>query len=235
MSRHLPTPLLVTSIESMSQSVDVPDATWVDYDLKKRKAIDDVLQKLSPDRADEIRVAILTGEHVAIARRFREFIKARIGPEFYRGEAMGTQHPVTQQDLDLLLRDAYSIRSSYVHRLEELKGLAAEPHGHSEVLYLDVKPTLTFAGLARIVRHVIRQFVLQTVKVERETHNWYSDLPNVIRLPVSSTHWLWNPEGYNGSTATMWLEAFLAQQARLLRRRHTASPIFLRFSTRSRL
>ena len=203
--------LMVTSIEALSQSVDVPDATWADYDARKRKPIDAILEDASQDLAERLKAAILESEHVAIARRFREFIKARVGPEFYRTEAEGTLNSVTQQDLDLLLKDAYAIRSSYVHRLEELGGLAADPFGHSEVLYSDEKPTLTFAGLARIVRHVIFKFVLQAVKLERETHDWFSDLPNVIRMRVSPTHWIWNPDGYTGLTAAIWLEAFLAQ------------------------
>jgi hypothetical protein len=201
--------LLVTSIEALAQSAQVPDATWADYDSRKRKPINAILESVPDDVGERLKAAILESEHVAIARRFREFIKFRIRPAFYRAEAVGRLNPVTQQDLELLLKDAYAIRSSYVHRLEGLKGLAADPFGHSEVLYSDEKPTLTFAGLARLVRHVIFTFVEEEAKVERETHDWFSDLPNVIRLRVSPTHWLWNPDGYNGATATLWLEAFL--------------------------
>lgn len=204
--------LLVTSIEALSQSGDVPDAAWDDYDERKRKPIDALLQDASPEFAEKLKTAILESEHVSIARRFREFIKGYIGPEFYRSEADGRLGPVSQQNLDILLKDAYSIRSSYVHRLIELQGLAADPFAHTEVLYSpNSKPSLTFAGLARIVRHVIFRFVEQTAKVEREAHAWSTDLPNVLRLPISPMYWMSNPDGYNGSTASLWLETFLAQ------------------------
>lgn len=209
--------LLVTSIEALLQSTDVPDATWTDYDERKRTPIDQLLREVPEDLAERFRAAILASEHVAIARRFREFIRAHIRPEFYRTEADGMLHPVTRQDLDSLLKSAYGIRSGYVHRLDELEALAADPFGHSEVLDLEEKPTLTFAGLARIVRHVISTFVLRAEKVDRETHDWRSDLPNVVRMRLSPIQWIGNPDLYSGSTATMWLEAFLAQLSEAFR------------------
>ena len=77
-------------------ALDVPDATWADYDARKRKPIDAILEEASQDLAERLKAAILESEHVAIARRFREFIKARVGPEFYRTEAEGTLNSVTQ-------------------------------------------------------------------------------------------------------------------------------------------
>jgi hypothetical protein len=112
--------LLITSVESLSQAANVPDATWDDFDQKKRTPIDDALEEAPPGLAEAIRNAILESEHVAIARRFREFIKSHIAHEFYRAEAATAVQAINRQDLDHLLRDAYAIRCGVGSRSKSL-------------------------------------------------------------------------------------------------------------------
>jgi hypothetical protein len=98
-----------------------------------------------------------------------------------------------------------------VHRLQGLPKLLMGPFSHVETWDIDGQPTFTFEGLARLARHVITQFVQRSPKVERETFDWKSALPNILRMPMAPQYWIGRPEGYSALTATMWLQSFLSQ------------------------
>jgi hypothetical protein len=208
--------LLITSIEAIAQGVDLPDATWDDFDQRKRSPIDRALEGAPSELADAVRAAVLESEHVALGRRFREFIKSHIDPEFYRSEAAKALQAVNRRDLDYLLKDAYSIRSAYVHRLESLSRILDSPFGHQEMYYVEDQPTLTFAGLARVSRHVILQFIDRSMKVEREDFDWNSALPNIIRMQLASQYWIGNADCYTAEMSGRWLEALIEQVSEAL-------------------
>lgn len=79
--------LFVMSMESLAQKFDGFDPAWDDYDREKRRRVDDALEGAHEVTIDKVRTAILANEHVAIARRFREFALAHVGPSFFREEA----------------------------------------------------------------------------------------------------------------------------------------------------
>ncbi len=119
--------------------------------------------------------------------------------------------PICRPDLETLLARAYNIRSGYVHRLESLPNLLLPPFDFGETLEIEGSPTLTFEGLARLARHVIFRFVERAPKVERETFNWFSALPNLVRMPLAVQHWISDPAQYNSKTARFWLQGLLEQ------------------------
>src|SRR5262249_29000532 len=55
----------------------------------------------------------------------------------------------TDRGRDAALRQAYSIRSSYLHHLKDIPRLLVGIEGFHETMVVDGQPTLTFAGLAR--------------------------------------------------------------------------------------
>lgn len=186
------------------------------YRASKRQRIDKALVDSPVDVAERVRSAILENEHVAMSRKFRDFAIGHIAPTFFRTEAADSERPISQPDLQMLLRRAYDIRSGYVHRLEGVPKLLSLPFGHADTFEIEGQPTLTFQGLARLARHVITQFVQRSTKVEREDFDWHSALPNVVRMPLAPQIWIGRPEGYTVLAAAMWLQHFLSQVSAVL-------------------
>ena len=203
--------LFVMSIESLAQKFDGFEPAWDDYDLNKRRRIEDALGEVHETTANNVRTAVLANEHVAIARRFREFALANVGPSFFREEAQKASHPVSRPDLSIALRQAYSIRSSYVHHLKEIPRLLVGIPGFHETMEVDGQSTLTFAGLARVARHVIKTFVAQTAKVTTEEFEWRRDLPGQLTMQMATQNWVGNPHDFNNATAQKYLDGFIGQ------------------------
>jgi hypothetical protein len=203
--------LLVMSMESLAQKFDGFDPAWDDYDQNKRRRIDEALRETSEPVADRVRASVLANEHVAIARRFREFALAHIGPSFFREEAQTSVHAISRPDLAIALKQAYSIRSSYVHHLKDIPPLLVSIEGFHETLVVDGQPALTFAGLARVARHVIKTFVEQAPKTKTEEFDWRMDLPGKVTMPIAPQYWIGNPQGFDATTAQQYLVAFIGQ------------------------
>ncbi len=158
-----------------------------------------------------MRAAILANEHVALARRFREFALAHVGPSFFREEAETAVGAISRPDLSIALRQAYSIRSSYVHHLKDIPRLLVGIEGFHEAMEVDGQPTLTFAGLSRVARHVINAFVARAPKVETEQFDWMKDAPGKLTMRAAPEYWIANPQGFDVATAQQYLEAFMGQ------------------------
>ena len=160
---------------------------------------------------DKVRAAVLANEHVAIARRFCEFALAHVGPSFFREEAEKAAGAISRPDLSIALRQAYSIRSRYVHHLEDIPRLLVGIEGFHETIAVDGEPTLTFAGLARVARHVIETFVVRAPKAEKEEFDWMKDLPGKLTMQMASQYWISNPQRFDATTAQQYLIAFIGQ------------------------
>lgn len=203
--------LFVMSMESLAQKFDGFVPTWDNYDQKKRRHIDEALEDAPEATSEKVRAAVLANEHVAIAQRFREFVLAHVSPSFFREEAEKAVGAVSRPDLSIALRQAYTIRSNYVHHLKEVPRLIVGIEGFHETMVVDGQPTLTFAGLARVARHVIRTFVSRAPKVETEEFDWMKDLPGVLKMQAAPQYWLGNPQGYDATSAQLYLTAFIGQ------------------------
>lgn len=208
---HLAYALFVMSIEAIAQTADVPLATWDDYEEGKRQRIDKALRGTEADLKERIRSAVLQNEHIAISRRFREFSIQHIDPLFFREKAAGSTRPIRRPDLTVLLKRAYEIRSSYVHRLENVPQLLTMPFNHAETFEIGGQPTLTFEGIARLAKYVITQFVERAPKVDREEFNWHAALPNIVTMQLAPQYWIGRPESYSPKVANLWLQTFLSQ------------------------
>ncbi len=208
--------MLVASIESLSQGFDAFSPTWEDYDQEKRAALDKVLLGATNDVATAIRKVLLTQEHHALARRYREFALAHLRPSFFREEAVGETSPVRLNDLPGALERAYVFRSRYVHTVLELpRNLTASP-STGDWCRVERAPALTFNGLARIARHVIREFIARAPKCERETLNYREELPNRIRMQLAFSMWGSLSSAYDHRSARRYLGGFLEEMTTFL-------------------
>jgi len=155
--------LFVASLESLAQAFDGHRAQWSDYDQAKRHRIDKALTSADDQIADRVRGAVLEGEHSALARRFRDFVLGH-APDAYFVEGNRVGAP-GRLDLRDALREAYDLRSKYVHRLSQLPNLLDAELSYSETIRSGHATYLTLEGLSRIARQVIMEFVARQPKV----------------------------------------------------------------------
>jgi hypothetical protein len=202
--------LFVMSVESLAQRFDGHVAEWTDYEPAKRLKIEDALEGAPPDTAAKVRNAVLASEHVAAARRFRDFALAHIAPSFFREEANHARGPINRTDLAIALQRAYSIRSGYVHTLKELPR-QLNVKGFGEAIDVEGKATLTFAGLARVARHIIMQFIERGQTVEREQFDYRRTFPNIVSLPLAPEYLINQTHGFTYEHGPSRLTAFLGQ------------------------
>ena len=160
--------LLVASVESLAQGFDGYRGEWADYDETRRQAIDKALANADDETAKAVRDTLLEIEHTSLARRFRAFTLEHIRPSYFRQEAAGLFNPVGRTELRGVLREAYRLRSKYVHKLNELPKLLTLGFDHGETVQIDRVTLLTIQGMARLARHVITEFVKRQPKVKTE-------------------------------------------------------------------
>ena len=205
--------LLVASIESLAQEFDEFAPAWGDYPQQKRKPVDDALVGVTEDVCARVRQAILKSEHVASKRRFYEFSDHYLQPKFFREEAKDQLYPVGRTELGIALKNAYDLRSKYIHALKPLpKNLVLRP-SHNDTQIVESRYLLTFHGLARVARHIILEFVKQSPKVAQERFDYTSDYPNMLRMQWAPQYWIGNPDAYTLDTSRMVLNGFLSQVA----------------------
>ena len=206
--------LLVSSLEPLAQIFDGLPPSWDDYPQDKRIAIDGALGQAHDRTKQDVRGALLKIEHVAIARRVRSFVHDHLDPSFFREEAVGKVDPVGRAGLDHCLRHAYDLRSRYLHGSKELpRTLTLGVARHAETVWADGRTILTFEGLSRVVRHVIKQFVLRQKMIDREPCDYSDQEPGIVRQRMASKYWIGNPDGLRHSDGRKRLFAFCQQLA----------------------
>jgi len=204
---------LVMSIESLAQEFDGRVADWTDYEQRKREKIDRALEGASTEIGDKVRNAVLANEHVAAARRFRDFALSHMAPSFFREEAAHTTGPISRGDLTLALQQAYAIRSRYVHTLEEIPKLLTfgGPTAMAEMIEEENRPLLGISGLARVARHIIMHFIARGPFVEREEFDYRGSLPNIVTMRLAPEYWIANASGFSYQHGPQRLSALIGQ------------------------
>ncbi len=203
--------LLVASIESLAQGFTDFELTWDDYAQDKKQEFDKVLATAPAEIVQGIHNVILKHEHIALRRRYQEFVLKHLDAAFFRADAQLETSPIRHCDIPAALENAYKSRSSYVHMLLELPGVLIVAPSYNDVVMIENKPMFSFHGLARIVSHVIRHVVTHSPKVEREIFDYRIDLPNVIHVSLADKYWIWQDSNYNQNTARGYLNGFLRQ------------------------
>lgn len=202
--------LMVSAMESLAQEFDGHQSTWDDVDERKRKPVDAVLSDASAEIAERVRDAILSAEHVLLSRRYRAFVRAHLDESYFRNLSVEDGYPVAAHELDEALREAYTLRSKYLHNLRGLPDGLTHPFGHSEVIYVERKAVLTFQGLARLTRAVIREFIARGQKVEFEVYNYRHEQAGIRFVEMASQYWVGKPL-QTADQARIRLEGLLSQ------------------------
>lgn len=203
--------LLVASLESLAQDFDGHKVLWSDYDQTRRHRIDKALRGVEDEPANRVRDAVLNGEHVALARRFREFVLAHLPDSYFLED--GRVGTVGRLDLHDALKEAYSLRSQYVHRLRNLPHLLDADLSYSETIRSGQATFLTVEGLARVARQVIFEFVARQPKCEAETYDYSLERYGIITAEMAPQYWIWQPEGLVKGRCRKYLSALLDQVA----------------------
>src|SRR6185369_11075204 len=203
--------LLVASIESLAQDFDGHRATWLDYEERKRHAIDKALASADENTVERVRTALLEIEHTSLARRFRDFANSHIKPSFFRQEAAAEDGPIGRSDLLDVLTQAYRARSLYVHNLQELPRVLTLGHSFNETVRVGRTTWLTLQGLARLARHVILAFVERQTIIEKEAYDYQCERAGIVQLQMAPQYWVGRADGITAQDGRARLEGFLEQ------------------------
>lgn len=200
--------LLIISLESLVQNFDDYQTSWSDLSEPKRKPIDEALTGLPVETAGAIKEAILSSEHVALSRRFKQFISAHVPSDYFGKLAESEIRPVGKKDLEQALSNLYQTRSKYVHELVALP--RNMHHGvDSETVVVEDKILFSFQGLLRLAKAVILEFIYRQEKIEKEPCNYAVDNPNIIFAKMCPSTWVGNIHGLNNNNCARYFNGFV--------------------------
>lgn len=200
--------LLIISLESLVQNFDNYKTSWADLNDSKRKPIDEALEGLPADASEAIREAILSGEHVALSRRFKQFVNSHVPIDYFGKLAESEASPVGKKDLDEALSNLYQTRSKYVHELVALPRNMHHGTG-AETIVVDGKLLFSFQGLLRLTKAVILEFISRQEKIEREPCNYSADNPNIITAKLCPSMWVGDIRGLNPNNCFGYFNGFV--------------------------
>jgi hypothetical protein len=192
--------LLIYSIESLSQNFDKYAPTWSDYDQSTKDNLEDCFKKYSinDDASNEICSILLKSSNLKLNKRFVDFASKHVLDDFFYKEAIGIKWALKKSELPMALKNAYAMRSKYVHQLKPIQDHLRHPKlAEGDVFYWEKKPYLTFRGLVRLSYHIIYNFISSQEYIEKEDYNWRSDLPGIINMVVAPIYWIWKIDGFH--------------------------------------
>lgn len=205
--------LMIYSLESLSQKFDKFEPTWEDYNPSIKKNLDELFKKdnLKQSTIDSIKDILIKSSNLRLTTRFIEFTTSYVSESFFKEESNGLKSPIRKSELKQALKNAYKIRSDYVHKLKEVEKSLKYPYLINEVesIRSENQPYLTFAGLTRLTHHIIHNFIQEQDFLEKEQYNWRADLPGRIDMAIHPKHWIWDEKIFNpsdiGITFSGWL------------------------------
>lgn len=209
--------LLIASVESLAQDFDGHVSDWDSVDECKRNAVDNALTGATDEITQRVRKAILQVEHVALARRFREFTLTHTSSAYFRQPSSVVNETLLgRSDLSDVLRTAYQSRSKYVHQLRKLPDAVTLGHTHGETAIEDRAMHLTMHGLSRLMRNVIIEFVMRQPTISHEPYDYLRERSGVIQVRMAPQYWVGRANGDITKAGRDKLEGFLQQLASCL-------------------
>ncbi|MGK5017035.1 hypothetical protein [Janthinobacterium sp. HLS12-2] len=201
--------LFVAAVETLAQDFDGHESDWDSYTENKRNAIDRALAEASSDVQERVRSAILSIEHSALGRRFREFAIAHVGPSFFRSGFNPSDDPIGRSELPQVLSAAYSARSEYVHQALQLPKALTIGSSYAETMIFGHEKMMTLQGLTRLMRHVIIEFVMRQPTIESEPYDYVRESSNVVVFNLAPQCWVGHVGVDIRSAGKKKLEGFL--------------------------
>ncbi len=152
--------MLVYALESLAQGFGGYQPVWNDYEDKVRKSVDGFLGSVATEVADGVRAALLESAHLKLMKRFVTFIEAHTDDSYFIREAEGIQAAIRKTEFTRALKNAYKMRSGYVHELKPLVSQLRIPTiSQQDAFRWDYEPYFTLSGLVRLTSHVLKNFV----------------------------------------------------------------------------
>ena len=185
--------LFVSAAESLAQQFDGYTTTWQDIDERKRKPLDKALARASKRTGDRVRQALLSAEHGSLARRYRGFMLSNIDGEYFRHPELVAGGAIAGHELSEALRQAYALRSRYLHNLHPLPDAITLADQNQEVTEVDRRPALTFQGLIRLTHHAISAFVRNGRTSPCEPYDYTLEQSGVVLVPLAAELWVGRP------------------------------------------
>ena len=215
--------LLVASIESLAQGFTPHHpGQWKDYDETRRRRIDKALVKADEETTRSVRAVLLGIERTSIARRFLEFTLAHVQQSYFRQEAVDLVNPVGRTELHGVLREAYRLRSKYVHNLSKLPEMLTLGFDFGDTARTPDRVTLlTIQGISRLARHVITEFIARQPKVTTEKYDYSNERAGIVRFLPAPQYWIGNAKNVDPTSGTKRLEGLLEQLAARLQKSDT--------------
>ena len=137
-------------------------------------------------------------------------------PSYFRAEAHGLANPAERADLDSALRQAYNLRSRYIHELRELPKILTLPvPGDTVEVPFGHEVLLTFQGLSRLARHVIATFIQRQPKVDREEYDYSQERAGILQMQMAPQYWIGDVADLDRDSGRERLEGFLKQVSRV--------------------
>lgn len=205
--------LMIYSLESLSQKFDDFKPSWEDYNPETRKKLDKLFEKdnLKPSTLKSIQDILINSSNYRAMSRFVDFTSRYVSDDFFKEDANNKKNPLRKSELKQALKNAYQMRSGYVHELKAIEKSLRFPQfiQGSESIRWQNKPYFTFAGLTRLVNHVIHNFIENQNYFEKESYNWRKDLPGRIDVAIHPNHWIWEENIFKPTDINVTFSGYL--------------------------
>lgn len=202
--------ILVYCLESLAQEFDDFKPGWIDYDPDIRDKLDSELCKIDIDVAENVRMILSSSQNLKLQQRFLTFVCNHTNSNYFIKEAEKVENPLKKSEMERALKNAYSLRSRYVHNLKQIIRQLEIPHvADGDVFHWKNEPYLTINGLVNLTHHVINNFIWQQSYLEHEEYNWKKDLPGIYEFEIAPQNWIWKHENFKPSMACKRYSGFL--------------------------
>ena len=190
--------LLVSSLEPLLPPFDTEEPTWDDYPEHKRRLIDRALRGADKQTHRLVKQILLGLDKHSVTRRFRLLVDGHLDAAFFREEATARISPIGRSELHRCLKQAYALRSKYLHASKELpRELTLIPANRAETARIGRGTTLTVEGLSRLARHVLLQCISRQEPVAKEPCDYSGEEPGIIRAELAPEYWMHRPGNFS--------------------------------------
>lgn len=214
--------MLVYSLEALSKKYSDYTPSWNDYDGKAKKALESIFKDLSSENVEGIKKVLITSSHLKLQQNFINFVCENLSDSYFEEEALDLGLPLKKSEVKRVLKNAYITRSGYVHELKKItKQLKMPSIAQDDTFHWGKEPYLTFAGLVRLVRHVITNFIWSRQTLDSEETNWDEDLPGTFYVQLAPELWIWRGENFSPENAISRFSGVLSElESTLLYNKH---------------
>ncbi len=210
--------MLIYVLESLAHGFDGYEPTWGDYEHNVRKPLDSVLASIPVETSLRIRTALLKSSHLRLMKRFLCFVETHTDDSYFIRGAEGIDGAIRKSEFARALKNAYRIRSGYVHELKPIVSQLRIPAiSRQDAFRWRQEPYFTVSGLVRLISHVLNNFIERGESMIHEDVNWRAQLPGIVTLNMAPQYWIHDAASFSPEEANHRYRAFLEHLAANIR------------------